>query len=131
MRYVLLGICLVLDGVFANSMVCSNENLYFSSVQNDYGVQPLPGTLIGKFVLVYEGKTLLNQNLIVGQSLEGEAPYKVHLLEKPIMVETSEVGISISKIFKQTALLLKVESTGSKEITRENVICRSTWVIYP
>ena len=120
---------------FGSAMVCSNASLYSSAVRYDFGTAPRPGTKIGRTVIVYDGKTLLDHSTIAGLGGFSTLPYRVTLTGDIKTLE--ELGNSVhgSKIFRQTAVLTQIDtvnpSNKPKEIARGEVVCRANWAMVP
>lgn len=111
---------------FASSQVCSGERLYVSHVRMDSGVQPLPGTITGTHVILFDREVLLSYESIEGLSLYGIPPYGVSLEGEQTILEEKHSLASHSKIYSVMAVLNKVDSlTGQviEEVGREKVVC--------
>ncbi len=118
------------SSVFATSTVCSSEQLYFSDIKKDLGMQPLPGTVLGTRVIVYERKILVNHEFIKGLGQGPLIPYQVELKgEEDVLEETGDARRAGSRTFKQKAVLSKMILSKAQKIASEEVVCKSTWEI--
>lgn len=113
--------------VFGSSTVCSSEQLYSSSVRYDYGIPPRPGMKTGKAIILYKGQVLFNQEFVEGT--HSIPPYQLDLVGEAKTLEQLGNMAGGSRVFKQTAVLIKVAK--SEEIGREQVVCRQTWAMVP
>ena len=116
---------LVSTGAFASSIVCSNENLYYSKTA---GINP---NTSDSEILLYKGEVLLK---VPGDPRFPGFPMKISLEgeKRPLKQEGDET--SGTSIFQQTIVLNKIQPpsdtnhSGHVEIGRENdILCRQIW----
>lgn len=126
---------LLLSGVSqASYFECSGPRLYLSTNRADFGTKPPVGTKLSDTVIVYDRKVLLSYETVEGLHVHGAPPYRVDLVGEAKTLEETGSMVSGSKIFRQNAILKKVDSLNpqnQEEIAREEVVCRKTWAMVP
>lgn len=119
---------------YAGSTVCAGPTLYYSDVVQDLGAQPMPGTVIGKTVVVYDGETLVNEERIAGLGMYKPHSHTVQFEGSPVVVEDEGNRTAGYVTFYQMAVLYKTDEANpatGEEVAREGVVCRTRWAMVP
>jgi hypothetical protein len=115
----------------ASHTVCASENLYYSAVRHDFGIQPPPGTELGKLVIVHEGKTLVEQTHVEGLGGYTIPEYEVNFVGPEETLSKSGSAVSGARVYRTVAVLSTAAPAEIEEIERTAVVCEETWAMVP
>ena len=116
---------------YGSHTVCSSPTLYYSLVQRDVGVRPLPGTELGTKTIVAQGKLLHHETLVQGSGGGTFPRYEVTLVGPKKILQATGNQIRGVAIFTQTAVLSSATPGNDGEIERCAVVCEQTWAMVP
>lgn len=114
----------------AGSTICAGPTLYYSYLQTDLGIQPLPGTKIGSETIVSNGQVLLNEEFFAGDGQFKIFPFSVTIMKDGDVVDSTGSQAQGSEISKTTAVLYNVDPyhpNKKTEVYREDVVCTVKW----
>ena len=112
----------------ASSTVCSSEKLYFSDVHADLGAPPSNNMILGRTVIVYDGKLLLDLKTLQGAPKPSSPSYSVTLQGAQQILAKEGNATAGALVYKRTAVIKKINIAHPMVVASEAVVCRNVWL---
>ena len=118
----------------ASHTACHNSDLFYSYKRVDTGIPPYPGFKIGSETLVYQGKVLVNREIIAGEGGYDTGRYEFALGSSRKTLQKSGNQTAGSTIFTSPVIVYEIDQVNPgkrTEVVKTSVVCTESWAMVP